>query len=58
MSEIRDNFVKSLDNASTGIKSMMAQLNHLLKETDYALWKNLVFFLSAQMEQGAMEHFH
>jgi len=41
MSEIRDIFVKSLDNSSNGIKGLMAKLNMLLKEHAYDLWENM-----------------
>ena len=42
MSEIRDSFVKTLDNEKSGIKGAMAELNLLLKKIDFVLWKNMV----------------
>jgi len=40
MSEIRDNFCKSLDKSTIGITGVMTKLNNLLKEKDYEIWKN------------------
>ncbi|XP_031556104.1 TBC1 domain family member 13-like [Actinia tenebrosa] len=41
MSEIRDNFIKSLDESATGIGNMMKNLLNLLKEKDPELWISL-----------------
>jgi len=39
MSEIRDNFCKTLDKSSVGIQSLIARLNTLLREKDIELWQ-------------------
>jgi hypothetical protein len=41
MSEIRDRFIKSLDLSPTGIISVVRELNTLLQQCDYPLWKHL-----------------
>lgn len=41
MSEIRDNFIKTLDDTQCGIGSLMNQLMSTLKETDSTLWYKL-----------------
>ncbi|XP_032232579.1 TBC1 domain family member 13 [Nematostella vectensis] len=41
MSEIRDNFIKSLDESATGIGSMMQNVLNLIKERDLELWISL-----------------
>lgn len=41
MSEIRDFFIKTLDESEGGIKGMMAKLSNLLKEKDEAIWQRL-----------------
>ena len=41
MSEIRDFFIKTLDESEGGIKRMMAKLSNLLKEKDNAIWCRL-----------------
>ena len=45
MAELRDGFVKSLDNSASGIKAHMRRLDGLLKRLDVNLWLNLVRFL-------------
>jgi len=40
MSEIRDNFCKTLDKSVIGITGLMAKLNGLLKVKDFELWEN------------------
>lgn len=41
MSEIRDFFIKTLDESEGGIKQKMAQLSALLKEKDAEVWHRL-----------------
>jgi len=41
MSEIRDNFCKTLDKSESGIGGNMNKLNQLLKTKDLELWKHL-----------------
>lgn len=41
MSEIRDFFIKTLDESESGIKGMMAKLLTLLKEKDIDVWQRL-----------------
>jgi len=41
MSEIRDNFCKTLDTTDIGVGGMMRKLNTLLKNRDYILWKDM-----------------
>lgn len=41
MAEIRDFFIKSLDEAEFGINSMMSKLTHQVKENDYDVWLRL-----------------
>lgn len=41
MSEIRDNFIKTLDDSQCGIGSLMLQLMTLLKNKDITLWLKL-----------------
>lgn len=41
MSEIRDFFIKTLDDTETGIKNMMEKLMSLLKEKDREVWQKL-----------------
>lgn len=41
MSEIMNNFCKSLDKTSIGIQKQIIQLNDLLKKKDFQLWINL-----------------
>uniref|UniRef100_A0A336M0R4 TBC1 domain family member 13 n=1 Tax=Culicoides sonorensis TaxID=179676 RepID=A0A336M0R4_CULSO len=41
MSEIRDFFIKTLDESESGIKGMMAKLLSLLKEKDIDVWQRL-----------------
>ncbi|XP_052790788.1 TBC1 domain family member 13-like isoform X2 [Mya arenaria] len=41
MSEIRDNFIKSLDDSQCGIGNQMSQLMSMLKEKDSTLWYRL-----------------
>ncbi|KAL4219046.1 hypothetical protein ACF0H5_021629 [Mactra antiquata] len=41
MSEIRDNFIKTLDDSQCGIGSLMNQLMTTLKEKDVTLWYKL-----------------
>lgn len=41
MSEIRDFFIKTLDESEGGIKQKMAQLSALLKEKDAEVWQRL-----------------
>ncbi|EFA75392.1 TBC1 domain family member 13 [Heterostelium album PN500] len=41
MSEIRDNFCKSLDKSESGVISSIKKLNFLLKKKDRQLWKDL-----------------
>lgn len=38
MSEIRDFFIKSLDDSATGIGAMMTKLMEMLKSQNYQLW--------------------
>jgi len=47
MSEIRDNFCKTLDKAESGIGGNMQRLNQLLKQKDKELW--------ARLEQQTMD---
>lgn len=41
MSEIRDNFCKTLDKSEMGVRGTMAKLNELLKRKHPELWQNL-----------------
>ncbi|KAL6049275.1 TBC1 domain family member 13 [Balamuthia mandrillaris] len=41
MSEIRDNFCKTLDRSETGINGSMNRLNNLLKRRDLEVWQRL-----------------
>ncbi|XP_021699582.1 TBC1 domain family member 13 isoform X3 [Aedes aegypti] len=41
MGEIRDFFIKTLDESEDGIKGMMAKLSNLLKEKDSEVWTKL-----------------
>ncbi|XP_062516273.1 TBC1 domain family member 13-like [Corticium candelabrum] len=41
MSEIRDNFIKTLDDSACGIGAMMVQMMLMLKEADFELWTAL-----------------
>lgn len=41
MAEIRDFFIKTLDESATGIGSMMKRLMNLLQEHDFNLWQRL-----------------
>ncbi|KAF4532117.1 hypothetical protein B566_EDAN004122 [Ephemera danica] len=41
MSEIRDFFIKSLDDAECGIKRLMARLSEQLKKNDFSVWDRL-----------------
>jgi len=41
MAEIRDFFIRSLDEAQSGIKFMMERLGNLLRSVDFDLWKHL-----------------
>ncbi|ORY01100.1 RabGAP/TBC [Basidiobolus meristosporus CBS 931.73] len=42
MSNIRDHFVRTLDNnTDSGINASMKRMNELLKEMDFELWQNL-----------------
>jgi TBC1 domain family member 13 len=41
MGEIRDFFIKTLDESEGGIKNMMAKLSDLLKEKDMAVFEKL-----------------
>jgi len=41
MSEIRDNFIKTLDKSMIGIQGLILKLNTLLHEKDPELWENL-----------------
>lgn len=41
MGEIRDFFIKTLDESEDGIKAMMAKLSNMLKEKDYEIWARL-----------------
>jgi hypothetical protein len=41
MSEIRDNFCKTLDRSESGIRGSMKRLNDLLKEKHPELWQSL-----------------
>lgn len=41
MSEIRDFFIKTLDDTSVGIGSTMVQLMNILQDRDLELWKSL-----------------
>lgn len=41
MGEIRDFFIKTLDESEGGIKGMMAKLSNLLKERDSEVWNRL-----------------
>lgn len=42
MAEIRDNFIKSLDDSDTGIGASMNRLMQLLKTIDSELYNDLV----------------
>ena len=42
MSEIRDNFCKTLDQSDLGVAGILAKFNSLLKVTDYEIWNHLV----------------
>ena len=48
MAEIRDNFVKTLDNSATGILAWVRHLDRLLQAKDEELWTNLVRALPTQ----------
>ncbi|CBY07642.1 unnamed protein product [Oikopleura dioica] len=41
MSEIRDNFIQSMDESTSGIHALMAQTFTLLKKHDYSVWQVL-----------------
>lgn len=41
MSEVMNNFIKSLDKTGVGINAWVSRLNALLKLKDYSLWQNL-----------------
>lgn len=41
MAEIRDFFIKSLDEAECGIKGMMIKLTQELKKNDFQVWSRL-----------------
>jgi len=41
MSEIRDNFCKTLDKSEMGVQGSMSRLNELLKRKNPVLWQNL-----------------
>jgi hypothetical protein len=41
MSEIRDFFIKSLDDAEYGIKGLMARLGEQLRKNDPPVWHRL-----------------
>lgn len=41
MSEIRDFFIKTLDESASGIGSMMKRLMNLLQEHDFNIWQRL-----------------
>ena len=41
MGEMKENFVKSLDDTDAGIKSRITELNNLLKKIDLPLWTHL-----------------
>lgn len=41
MSEIRDFFIKSLDEAEFGINAMMSRLIEEVKQNDYDVWMQL-----------------
>lgn len=41
MSEIRDFFIKTLDDSECGIKFMMAKLSKMLKEKDCEVFERL-----------------
>lgn len=41
MAEIRDFFIKTLDESATGIGAMMKRLMNLLQEHDFNLWQRL-----------------
>jgi len=49
MSEVMDNFCKSLDKSQSGIVRKMRELNLLLKEKDRQLWQNLVIPLLSSL---------
>jgi len=51
MSEIRDRYIKSLDNSEHGILSIVARFDSLLKTLDYDLWYYL-------QEQGVDPRFY
>jgi len=40
MGEVKENFIKSLDNTGIGIKSKMALFDDLLKIVDPELWQH------------------
>ena len=42
MSEIRDNFCKTLDHSDLGVTGTMKKFSSLLQETDYEVWEHLV----------------
>ena len=42
MSEIRDNFVRTLDNSASGILAWVRDLDELLRAKDPELWEDLV----------------
>lgn len=41
MGEMKDCFMKTLDESESGIKSLMQRLSKLLERTDEAVWKRL-----------------
>jgi hypothetical protein len=41
MAEIRDNFIKTLDDSACGIGAMMVKMMSMLKQTDVELWISL-----------------
>lgn len=45
MSEIRDNFCKTLDHSDLGVTGTMQKFSNLLRETDYEVWEHLVNIL-------------
>lgn len=41
MGEMKDCFIKTLDESESGIKSLMQRLSKLLERTDHAVWSRL-----------------
>lgn len=41
MAEVRDCFIKVLDDSDSGIKSRINEVNQLLKKVDLPLWQAL-----------------